>query len=483
MNVLLIILDATRADFCSCYESSVKTTPSLDNLAAEGVLFERAISPAPWTLPAISSIFTGLYPSQTSIYERRLLSATFPTLAEILSKNGYATFCITNNSWISAEFGLQRGFKTVHRQWQIIQSAQEINRLILLEKSRSGRWLRTLMGRILSGNLFINLANIAFTRLVAYRRDLGASRILTPFIRWIEKQRGPWFACVHFMEAHLPYKPPLKWALRFVEYSKRMHFWLKADQWRAAWRHIAGVELLSEEDLEIWRRLYMAEIAYADFYLGRLVEWLRKTDRLDDTLVIVVADHGENLGEHGLLNHQYCLYDTLLRVPLVIRYPKLLPAGERIFHQVQTLDIFKTVLDFAKINFPSTVSRNLFSEEKRHYVIAEYGVPKMPHPRNLARFGLKEENLSRFQRGLMAIRTDEYKLIVGTDGSKELYKWPSDPGEKHNMARLCPEIVQSLEEIIDEWRKEHSAIERGLSGELEISPETEARLRALGYID
>jgi arylsulfatase A-like enzyme len=100
------MLDCTRVDACSCYAAKRLITPNLDKLAAEGVLFEQAISPAPWTLPAIASLFTGLYPSQIGVYTRGVLATAYSSLTQQLSQNGYATFGITNNSWLSVDFGL-----------------------------------------------------------------------------------------------------------------------------------------------------------------------------------------------------------------------------------------------------------------------------------------------------------------------------------------------------------------------------------------
>lgn len=255
-NVLLVVLDATRADVCSCYGEKHLTTPALDSLADSGTLFEQAISSAPWTLPAMASIFTGLYPSQMDIYGKLALEHSHPTLAQLLAQNGYATFGITSNSWMSAEFGLQRGLGSVHKQWQIWQDEHEVTNLVLLQKSQHSNWRDIVVQELARGNILKNVANAAFNRLFAYRRDLGASRILRPLARWIESQDTPWFALVHYLEAHLEYKPPPRWADRFTSDLESAKAWRKADQWRAAWRHIAGVELLSERDLRTWQELY-----------------------------------------------------------------------------------------------------------------------------------------------------------------------------------------------------------------------------------
>ncbi len=483
-NILFVVLDATRADACSCYGKEQLTTPTLDSLADNGILFEQAISPAPWTLPALASVFTGLYPSQLGIYGGLALDQVHPTLAQVLAQNGYATYGITSNSWLSSEFGLQRGLTSVHKQWQIWQDEHEVSKHVLMEKAQQTRWIDTVVRELVRGNILKNILNAAFHHLFAYRRDMGASRLLHPLTRWIESQDTPWFALVHYLEAHLEYKPPQKWADRFTSNRELAKAWRGADQWRAAWRYIAGIELLSEADLSTWQELYKAEVAYADYHLGQLLDWLRNTGRLDNTLVIVVADHGENLGDHNLLNHQYCVYDTLLRVPLVMSCPALLPAGERVSRQVQTLDLFKTVLDLADVAAPPSASKNmLLKSEGRSFTIAEYGTPRTPHVRYLAKYGLVPNDLTRFERGLTAIRTDTHKLIVGTDGSVELYAWREDPLESEDLTKRFPQLVTDLHAALEDWQEEIGATSTGdLEDDFQMDPATAARLEALGYL-
>jgi arylsulfatase A-like enzyme len=486
-NILLVVLDATRADACSCYGAERLTTPILDALAIEGTLYEQAISPAPWTLPAFASLFTGLFPSQLGIFEQRRLSVSPPTLASLLSRHGFATFGITGNSWMSEAFGLQRGFDRFQKLWQLFQTSQDVNKLTVLQKAQPGRsWLAGLIKQLLQGNPIKNVSNAAFTHFWSYRRDYGASRTLRPLMKWIKAQQSPWFAFVHYMEAHLEYKPPLYWTRRFARDWDRVQKLLRQDQMRMAWRHIAGVEPLSEEDLAAWQDLYLAEVAYTDYHVGQLIQALRQTGRLDQTVIIVTADHGDSLGEHGLLNHQYGLYDTLIRVPLVIRYPSLFPAGRRISEQVQTLDLFATILEIAGVEIPLSPSRSLLSSpyEPRSFTVAEYGVPRIPHVRLLRQYGLRPEDLQRFARGFTALRADEYKLITGTDGSVALYAWRDDPYEKNDLSVERPEVTASLQQMLERWREEHGVVAIEDADEAwEVDPATEERLRALGYIE
>jgi len=171
---------------------------------------------------------------------------------------------------------------------------------------------------------------------------------------------------------------------------------------------------------------------------------------------------------------------------MVMRCPALLPAGRQVSHQVQTLDLFRTILDIAGIEAPFSASKNLrLEDEQRSFVVGENGIPRVPHPRDLARFGLQSEQLARFARGLTALRTDTHKLIVGTDGTVELYAWRDDPGEENNLASRHPEVVDALQKMLARWQEEHQVVrgeEREERWEVD-NRAVEARLRALGYIE
>ncbi len=482
-NILFIILDATRADACSCYGNPFSTTPALDQLATEGTLFEQAISPAPWTLPALASLFTGLYPSQTGIYTKRKLDKSFLSLPTLLKQAGYRTFGISNNDWMSVDFGLQQGFDVMHKLWQLIQTKEDITTLSLTENDPANLLAQALPKRLLSGNMVKNVLNTFFYRYGRRFRDYGASRTLSPLARWIREQGEPWFAFVHYFDSHLEYKPPIKWARRFVHNGEQAEKFLKADQWRITWRHIAGLDRLSASQLETWRELYLAEVAYTDYYMGQLIDWLRETGCLDNTLVIVTADHGENLGEHNLLNHQYCVYDTLLHVPLVIRYPALFARGQRMTALVQTLDLFATMLEVAGVDPQPVPSRTLLSDAAPPFIISEYGTPHPPHPGALARFGLTRSDLIRFERGFTSIRMDNWKLIIGTDAAVELYNLEHDPREEDNLVARFPQQVDVLRLQLEQWWRAHgTGLIDGTNEQVSVESAIEQRLQDLGYL-
>lgn len=484
-NVLIVILDATRQDACSCYGAQAETTPALDELAREGTRYDNAFTVAPWTFPSLASMFTGLYPSQNGVYVERKLSSQYPTLAERLRAQGYATFAISDNPWMSAEFGLTRGFDRMHKLWQWWQTDRDINNITLSDVKSASR-LKAVAQLITDGDPLKNAANVAYYRLVRPRLDYGAARTLRPLRHWIEQQHTPWFAFVHYLEAHMNYKPPRAWREKFVTDHALGEQLAKADQWRLVRRHLAGVDRLSEADLRTLHELYLAEVAYADHHLGKLINWLRQTQRLDNTLVMVLADHGESFGEHDMLEHQFHLYDSLLRIPLVVRYPTQFPAGRRVSEPVQSLDVFATAIEAAGLpaaNGPSQSLRPGHAVPRSH-TYAEYGVPRKPHPRWLQRFGLEPEQLEPFQVGYTSIRNDTHKLIIGTDHSLQLYAWKTDRAETQNLSESEPATVERLLSDLEIWWQANGG---GLAGDPALmsvtNSQVEARLRALGYLD
>lgn len=486
-NILLIVLDATRFDACSCYgRTKVCTTPALDFLAEEGIIYEQAFTAAPWTLPAMTSIFTGLYPGQTDIYTKRELESEFLTITQILEQNGYATFGISNNDWLSKDFGLQRGFHQMYKLWQLWQTQDDITNLSIVEIDRSNSQIaRQAIRKVMQGNIVKNTINTAYYKFGRNRKDYGAARTKKPLTRWIAAQEKPWFAFVHFLEAHLQYKPPMKYAELFTHDKKRVKRMLNADQWRLSWRHNAGVDLLPEEDMQAWHDLYLAEVAYTDYHMGQIIDWLRHTEKLDDTVVIVTADHGESLGEHGLLSHSYSLHDPLIRIPLVIRYPNIFQ-NERNSHLVQSLDIFAAILDIIGINSPyNNASKSLLSATARSAVLSEYGMPIPPHAAAMARFDLKPSDLKHRQRALTAFRTKTHKLVVTSDNTKEVYNLMADPEELKDISFQNPDLTQDLFMQLKSYWSEHNI--DGLIGpplkHLKIDPEVEERLQDLGYLE
>jgi arylsulfatase A-like enzyme len=203
---------------------------------------------------------------------------------------------------------------------------------------------------------------------------------------------------------------------------------------------------------------------------------------LDRTMVIVTADHGENLGDHGMMAHKYCLYDTLLHVPLIIHYPKGTVAPRRVSYQVQTLDLLPTILsilgEIDSETFHALQGFDLLSSYRRDFTIAEQSRPDLS--KFYARF--PGVDVSRFDRELTMIRDNRFKFIRASDGKHELYDHTSDPAEEDNLMQVLPRVAAELHRRLEERRG--GVVQAALAKEApEFDSEVVERLRALGYLE
>jgi arylsulfatase A-like enzyme len=376
-NILLIVLDTQRADRLSCYWSEAErarqlpTSPNLDRLAAESTLFERAIAPAQWTIPSHASLFTGEYPSTHQTVQADLeLSPALPTLAELLQLSGYTTVGFCNNPLVGIlKNGLRRGFETFYNYGGALPTRPpEGNPL----PAPLNRWLAayTQFWRRLSypvQNAFARsdtLFQLAlhpwfaslWTRLLNFKGNTAASIAdLNRYLQQMARRRldpgaRPFFCFVNLMEPHLPYWPPEPFVQKYAPYFKsnrEARDFLR--QYNAQpYRWMAPLpQPLSPLQAQVLRDIYDAEVAYQDHLLGSVFDTLRHTGLEQNTLVAIVADHGEGLGEHDFVGHAFVVYEELIRVPLILRYPGHFPAGKRIATPVSTRRLFHTLLEAA----------------------------------------------------------------------------------------------------------------------------------------
>lgn len=262
-NVLIVSIDTCRADFLSCYGFPLKTTPVIDAIAQDSMVFDRAISPLPFTLPAHCSMMTGKVPPQHGVLDNGLytLSKENITLAEILKEQGFSTAAFVSASVLDTEFGMAQGFDTYDDEFD-----DERNTMGIPER--------------LGGNT----------------TDLT--------IQWIERHKTEQqFVFVHLYDPHFTYDAPEPFASKFPDAKKP--------------------ELLPDIPPNYTDRCsaYAGEIGYVDHCIGRIIGKLKELDRYDNTLIIITSDHGEMLGQHGESTHGYFTYQGNIRVPLVIRVP------------------------------------------------------------------------------------------------------------------------------------------------------------------
>jgi len=462
-NILLIIMDAARADHLSCYGYPLPTTPHLVRLAEEGIRYTNTISTGGWTVPTHASLFTGTFPCFHGAWDGHpILNEDIPTLPEILRGYGYQTVGFTNIGWLNDKTGLIRGFDTfvpVYRSYEG-RSIPTMARLALAKMA----WL--LNGRMLGGATATN----------RYVKNWLARR---------EPER-PFFMFINYSEAHAPYQPPRSFARRFLE-PLGLGYAEARQVNQDPLKHITGTASMDKKDFDVLRALYDAEIAYLDTRLGELFNYLRQRDLLEQTLVIVSADHGENLGDHGFMSHKWCLYDTLVRVPLIIRYPPCFPPGMTVNDQVQLVDILPTLMDVLNVRESETRSQlqgfsllpHQVAHRPRTFAVSERYGRSWKH--TFRRF--PDFDYTRFERDLKAIRTMQFKYIWSSNGKCELYNIATDPAESKNLADALPEKAQSLHNCLFDFIESIKRTGETTEQDIEMDRDLENHLRGLGYLD
>ncbi|HEX6559983.1 MAG TPA: sulfatase-like hydrolase/transferase [Longimicrobiales bacterium] len=414
-NILFLILDTVRARSLSLYGYHRSTTPNLDRLAGRGVVFERAIAPAPWTLPSHASMFTGMPPQRLSADRFAPLDATYPTLAEALARHGYVTGgFVANLAYASYEFGLERGFD--HWNDYPISLAQilsnsSLGRLALLEGYSGGRnsWPLRVLG---------------VEQWVGHTRT--AADINEHLLDWASRQSGrPYFVFANYFDTHMPYLPPQPYLgsfgpLRKRSFSERM----RAEgpgKWPRRGKPVAENAL---------RDRYEESIRYLDAQVGRLMEGLRTRGLLENTIVVIASDHGEEFGENGAYEHDTGLSFSQVHVPLIIIDPRRVPQGVRVAQPVGLGDLAATILQLSVGDARPLAGHSLAPLWSGNLVMQETPV-----------FSILEKR----RKSQASIVTTRYQYIRQRDG-EQLYDHLADVNETHDLSR-APEsaaVLQSL---------------------------------------
>jgi arylsulfatase A-like enzyme/Tfp pilus assembly protein PilF len=399
-DVILITLDTTRRDRLSCYGFAKKTTPNLDRIAAEGILFQTACTPVPVTLAAHASIMTGQYPFEHGVRHNGsyVLSDSAVTLSEMLKGKGYDTGAVVAAFPVDHRFGLSQGFD------------QYDDRFVAGAAAREGD--------------------------TPQRPGTEVTRLA---LQWVDQHKGrPFFLWAHYFEPHAPYHPPEPFLSRF-----------SGDP-------------------------YSGEVACMDAAIGQLMDGLRSRGVLDRTLLVVVGDHGEGLGEHKELTHSTFIYGATQWVPFLLKLPEGKAfAGrawrnQRIGGLVSLTDVLPTVwnvLGYSKVDLPRVSGKSLLplicgNGAGHDWLYHETLVPDLD-------FGLSE---------LRGLQTGRWKYIRAPQG--ELYDLDKDPQEASNLAAREKERVREMESQLQGILKG----ERGASVPVAMDQETIEKLRSLGYL-
>ena len=467
-NVILIVVDTLRADRLSCYGYRRLTSPRLDAFAEDSVLYAAAISPGVWTPPSHASIFTGTYPSRHGVDRTHpYLDCGLTVLPEYLRRHGYRTFGVSSSYWIDRATRFDRGFDVFRQGWQLLQAGS--NPPLERQRRRDPGYRRARTPGTLGENLrsAANRVDAAFWRRCCQpimAVDKGAGRVNRVVGRWIRQwatMEEPVFSFIHYIEPHLPYRPPARFRRRHL--SSRAERRARTVNQHAP-KFISGRARMSAEDLDVLGQLYDAEVSYTDDCIGQILDALRASRLLERAIVIVTSDHGENLGEHGLMDHMFSVHEPVVHVPLIVRYPGRAHRGIE-GGLVQTHDIFPTLV--ALLQDAAGVSGNGRHGDHdidptqfqggplppvgvpRDYAVTELADIQPPISTLAKRYGYFD--WTRYDRRLRAVRTLTHKYIRASTGEEELYAIVDDPGELHNLVAVEPSRAAQLRSWLDAW--------------------------------
>lgn len=460
-NVVLIVMDTVRADHLSVYGYERDTTPHLRDFVRGATIYRRAIATSDWTVPTHASLFTGLYPlwhgadfAPPAYPFGRPIALHCATLAQVLRSNGYSTVAVVAN-WdnLAPSLGFARGFAAYDRRRPVPLAVPLDEPFYIREAAR----------RLLS----LAIDTDAFEALTLRAADINRRAFAL-----LEEARhtGPLFLFLNYMDAHRPYVLQHRFSTRFP--GRDRHFKISDFREVAQAVHRGERHLSAAERADLVSQ-YDGAIACEDEEIGNLLARLRELGLYDDSMIIIVGDHGEGLGEHDLIDHAVgSVYQTHVHVPLLIKYP-----GQRESHQVDALvsqvDIMPTILDVVACALPTGVQgKSLrFPRTEDSDVVYSYAIagPLVP-------------SLNRRFRGVrQGIYAGGSELITWSQGSPELYDLAADPGETCNQYRTDDPRTAALADRLSAWA---ATAPRGLEQHrpLDLDKRSLERLRALGYV-
>jgi arylsulfatase A-like enzyme len=421
-NVILVITDTVRADKLGCYGNTRGLTPRIDEFAGQGLRFANASSHAPWTLPSIATMLTGLHPAEHGAGGRRgeftPLAKSVTTLPAVFQANGYRTHCVANVEFLKAWTGVTRDFE---------------------------------------------VADVEAPTNNVEMRNAGQTTDIA--LEWLDENGDqPFFLLVHYFDPHAVYDPPQPYRRRFAaepdRLDDRVKFPTRADMIRIRRGELPPTSMIQRAEM-----LHDAEIAYLDSQVGRLLDELEGRGLLKGTVIALTADHGEEFLDHGGFEHGHQLYQELTHVPLILRAPGV-PVGT-IEATVGHVDLAATLCELVDLAPPEqflTSGRSLL-----RYV----DDPTAPGRPILAHGNMWAAPMTSWRVG------DE-KLIRLGNGSYQLFDLAHDAGEHRDLAASRPDLVAQLSRSLDEIQKYMHAAASGRQAEL--SPATVEALKASGYL-
>lgn len=446
-DVLFVVLDSVRPDRLATYGHHRSTTPALDRLAQESLVFDHALTQAPWTLPAHCSMFTGLYPSEHGVTtwfadDPGHLSPTVETLADRLGELGYRSAAFSNNPWVGQLTGLDRGFDTFV-EWD-------------LEISRSASSAVHTRGDRLRSRCHSLLGTANRQPLFLLKRRYFTDALVSQARRWLEdaaETDAPTFTFLNLMEAHSPYFPPRQ-AFRDLDLSPPGPIEPRLLNTRLL-AYVLGKASLSQQRRERVLEFYDASLRYQDRKLATLFEVLRDQDQLDDTLVIICSDHGKNVGEiDRSATPPHYTQSINTDVPLIINVPGQ-HAGQRVHEPVELTGLFDLILEGR--DAPVSVMH------RDGHALVEYTGPHT---------GRSASDTDHWR----VIDDGEYRYIRGDDGQEFMFRDGDRVTETGAMRTW-------LRKVLDERVESMEAPQSVDSEATHLSSSVEGQLRDLGYLE
>lgn len=423
-DIILITIDTLRADHMSCYGYHRQTSPFIDSIARESVVFTNAYSTSSWTSPSMASIFTGYYPRghgvlhgvargpKAAITGQEMLVKDFLTIAEVLKQDGYTTFGVSSNGHISSGTGFSQGFDYFATHWFMKSPAPNHS---------VKKWLKNI------------------------------------------REAAKYFLWIHYFDPHNPYAPRLPWYKTYITRSNSFSKWVK-EVMQNPKEYIEEIKK-DPNAFNVLTDRYDSEINYCDYHIKKLFELLQPGP---NTLVVITADHGEAFLDHGQLLHGDTLFEEEIRVPLIVQFPGKGKPVKTIHQPVSNRNILPTIVDIAGLDFTKKIpGKSLIPlisgdvTEPPEYVFYE-----------LDWIGWAQ-----------AVRCDNWKFLISGRDKKEifLYDLQADPREVRNLIKKEPEHYILLDSRLKHWLNANPGF-KAPKIRIPVDKDRENKLKSLGYL-
>lgn len=430
-NIVVFLVDTVRRDAISCYGGRPGMTPRVDAVAADGVRFNHAVSTSGWTVPAIGSLLTGTWPTIHGSVGKGLhitpMRPELPVVTEVLKRRGFDTVGFATSAFVSPLLGVDRGFDLFDHEYSVNWKARR--------------------------------ADTTITLAIAQLR---------------ERKDKPTFYFVHLFDPHLDYDPPGEYRARYTDGVREPAPPLSLGAVLALRTGSEGTAPPVSADQTYVRGLYDGEVAFMDSQIGRFIDEMKSLGLYESSTIVIAADHGEEFWDHGGFEHGHTLYDELVAIPLVIKFPSRIErAAAEVDAQVRLLDVGPTLFDLYDVESPpSFIGHSLVP-----YVV-----------------GQDTSDLEAFCESTLygpprvTIRGARYKYIAVPTRqgliSGELYDWRNDPGEKTNLAGDMPDVASRLGADLTEWFRKNMVEAQQMSevAPIDMHPDRIKLLKSLGYV-